>query len=204
MLSALGEIIDFIVDALKAAWRQLIVIILLAAFALWGLPFLWKLLLLLPGPWPWVVVAVVVILVLIALWRDGGTITVSGPCSLLSYRYWPDKCLPTGCLGPCTEKTGPYPKWMGGFALGTQAVACTCSGASSTVLTGIFATYAKAKGQLSEIQLKELIRAKIVELTGKDLSPGDQDVIQKIMEKIQQGAQLTPDDLDKLNKLQQP
>jgi hypothetical protein len=202
MFSTLGEIIDFIIDGLKASWRQLLVIILLVIFVLWGLPLLWALLVALIGSgWGALLVAALLILGIIALWRDGGVTVVTGPCSVRTYRYFPDICVPTGCLGPCTEKRGPYPSWMGKWALASQAVGCTCSGASSTALTGLLAAFQKAKDKVGEIDAKEKIRAAIIELLGTDLSTEDLAFLERILAKMGNNEQPTPEELDHLKKL---
>jgi hypothetical protein len=107
------------------------------------------------------------------------------------------------CGTACTATMGPYPSWMGKWAFGSQATSCVCPAAAGSGLSGLLAVFAKAKDELGAIGTKEALRKEILDAMHKDLTPEEWEVINRIMEKIRNGQDLTPQDYDELQKMLQ-
>ena len=147
-----------------------------------------------------VALVIVIVFILIAIF-DSGALS-SGACSLRSYWFKPDECVKTTCPTTCISLWGPYPKAMGTWAPFKQAIGCICPASLSPLFSGmgplLQALLDQALGLKTQSEIQRAIE-KAIQEDGGDSEKAR--ILIKLLEKMQRGEKLTPDDIHELERL---
>jgi hypothetical protein len=195
MAEILKEIGDFLRAHIKGVLLLLVLLLIIKFFG----PQIWAWLT--PAlPYITLVLAIIIILAIVIALADGGTVAMPGPCSLITYKIKPDQCVNVACTGGvCVETRGPYPKGMGSWAPFTQATGCSCPAtAGIPAYSALMTAFAKAKGKLAQIGDQQTIRKQILDLMPPGLDATQQGDLDRILDKLGRGEDLSAEDYEKL------
>jgi len=144
---------------------------------------------------------ILIIIIVIILIRDTGKVGLGG-CALQTFSLKPDRCVNVSCPKTCISMKGPYPSWLRSFAPGTQDVGCICPTVLSGGLSGLPPDLQRLLNQALAIRDEAELRNLILQVLMREgINSDNLDRLLELLKKLQMGGQLTPEEIDELQRI---